>query len=108
MTNIEKLSRLKMILGKCGLEDSVLEEYLSLAEEEIVNYIYSMTGTSGVAVRLPKEYEQVQIWAVVYGINQRGAEGETNHIENGIERNFGFNDMVDYIHAHTVPYARVH
>ena len=65
-----------MILGKCGLEDSVLEEYLSLAEEEIVNYIYSMTGTAGVAVKLPHEYEQVQIWAVVYGINQRGAEGE--------------------------------
>ena len=106
MTDVEKLSRLKMILGKCGLEDSVLEEYLSLAEEEIVNYVYSMVGVDG-SETLPFEYEQVQIWAVVYGINQRGAEGETNHIENGIERNFGFNDMIDYIHAHVVPYARV-
>lgn len=106
MTSIEKLSRLKMILGKCGLEDSVLEEYLSLAENEIVNYIYSMVGVTGKPT-LPPEYEQVQIWAVVYGVNQRGAEGETNHIENGIERNFGFNDMIDYIHAHTVPYVGV-
>lgn len=106
MTNTEKLSRLKIILGKCSLEDSVLEEYLSLAQDEIINYIHTLTGNE-VSHTLPPQYDQVQIMSVVFGINQRGGEGETNHIENGIERNFEYGDMLHYIHRNVVPYVGV-
>jgi hypothetical protein len=43
----------------------------------------------------------------VNGFTQRGMEGETVSVENGIHRHFSFPDMVRYIRANVIPYAKV-
>jgi hypothetical protein len=46
------------------------------------------------------QFDTVQIMAVVAGYGLQGAENQTNHNENGIQRSFKYSDMVDYIRAH--------
>ena len=75
MTDAAKLIRLKILLGdEDGLpSDDVLSEYLSMAGDEILNWLYIRTSVpSGVSV--PTAYDQVQIMSVIAGINIIGAE----------------------------------
>ena len=44
---------------------------------------------------------------MVNGLTQRGMEGETTSIENGVHRHFNYSDMVRYIKANVIPFAKV-
>ena len=48
-----------------------------------------------------------QISAVVSGFTQRGVEGQSVSIENGIHRHFDFTDMVRYIRGNVMAYVKV-
>lgn len=113
MTNTEKLNSIKTILGIDGnSQDAVLEEYLSLAKNEIISWRYSYTQNYGTnkfdITDVPMEYEQTQIFAVVNGFSMQGAEGETKHDENGINRTFVYADMVRYIRSNVIPINKVY
>lgn len=107
MTDAEKLERLKVLLNDNTTDhDAQYGVYLSMASDEILNWLYSIVAMPEGAT-VPPKYEQVQIMAVVAGVNIQGAENQTSHSENGIVRAFKHSDMVDYIHAHVYPYAEV-
>lgn len=110
MTDAEKLTRLKILLGSDASEDdeTLLSEYLNIAKDEILNWLYIRQGSVPEdATEVPARYEQTQIFAVIAGFNIRGAEGQTLHIENGMHRQFVYDDMLKYIHAHVFPYVEV-
>lgn len=97
-----KLSIVKTILGISASDDSFdndLFAYLDMAGEEILNWMY-INHPSQRESTVPIRYSMVQIHAVVNGFSKRGAEGETVHNENGINRTFKYDDMVAYIHDH--------
>jgi hypothetical protein len=48
-----------------------------------------------------------QIYAVGDGFTQRGLEGQSVSIENGIRRHFDFTDMTRYIRQNVIAYAKV-
>ncbi len=107
MTNTEKLSMTKILLGLDETdtsEDSRLAVYLDASKSEILSWRYSYASNKPYEV--PAEYEMTQIHAVIAGYSISGAENQTSHNENGINRTFKFSDMVDYIHAHVIPIAR--
>ena len=109
MTDSQKLNRLKVILGiTANDEDDLLKEYLDIAKDEILNWLYIRLGTDSDRVdEVPAVYEQVQIMAVVAAFNIRGAEGQTLHIENGMHRQFVYDDLVKYVRTHVFPYVRL-
>lgn len=108
MTDAAKLDRLKILLDeKTPDNDALLSEYLDIASEEILNWLYIRLGSVPEGAAVPVRYEQVQIFAVIAGFNIRGAEGQTLHIENGMHRQFVYDDMLKYIHAHVDPYVRL-
>ena len=108
MTEAEKLTRIKAILGISDSNvDALLTEYLSIAKEEILNWLYSNMARPASATAIPTAYEQVQVMAVVEGYSMRGAEGETKHSELDVDRTFSYPDMIDYIHAHVYPYLGI-
>ena len=107
MTDEQKLSRLKILLGSGEENDNLLSEYLDMANDEILNWLYIRQGSVPTGATVPARYEQVQIMSVVAGFNIRGAEGQTLHIENGMHRQFVYDDMLAYIHAHVFPYVRL-
>lgn len=109
MTPEAKLTRLKILLGiTANDEDVLLTEYLDIAKDEILNWLYIRLGAVPTDVdEVPTAYEQIQIMAVVAAYNIRGAEGQTLHIENGMHRNFVYEDLVKYVQTHVYPYVRV-
>ena len=108
MTDAEKLSAVKSILRITGSdEDALLNSYLSLAASEILSALYAVNGNVPTGATMPEKYEVTQIMAVVEGYSQSGAEGETTHNENGINRTFRNADMTEYIRRSVSPYVGV-
>lgn len=105
MTKSEMVNRTRVMLGEDDTSDELLSVYLDMALDECVSWEYQMVG-------IPDEintskYDILRINAVVFGISVRGAEGETQHTENGIARIFKYADMADYIHRNLPAIARI-
>jgi len=110
MTDAQKLVVIQTLLDDGGdvPSDEKLNTYISVAGDEILAWMYHLIG--GVpddVTDVPAKYEGIQIYAVVAGYTQAGAEGEQTHIENSVHRQFRYSDMLDYIHNHVLPYVRV-
>lgn len=106
MTMQEKLTMVKTMLGDDAPDDYTITTYLVFAKTEILQWRYSYNA-SAMPEDVPEEYAMTQIQAVVNGFTQRGVEGETTSIENGIHRHFKHADMVDYIHSNVIPLVKV-
>lgn len=107
MTLTDKLATLKTLLGADTAQEDVLIAYLQSAQAEIFSWKYGYIATADRPTELPADDEQVQIWAVIAGFSQRGAENQTSHSENGISRSFAYSDMLRYIRANLAPYVGV-
>lgn len=106
MTDAEKLTALKSLLDIAdNSEDGKLTAYLTLSANEILAWRYSQC--TEVPETVPSEYETTQIFAVVAGYSQSGAENQIRHNENGIHREFRHSDMVAYIRANVIPFVGV-
>jgi hypothetical protein len=86
--------------------DETLAAYLDAAAELILNIVYPMeTERDGLTV--PDRYVMNQLNIAAYWINKRGAEGEIQHIENGIHRNYGSSDVPEAMIRHITPFCGV-
>lgn len=104
MDTASKLAVVKTSLG-IPQDDTTLDTeisvYLDMAKNEILNWMYiNKPDKRTKATEVPTRYEMVQINAVVNAYNHKGAEGETVHNENGINRTFKYDDMVAYVRTH--------
>lgn len=107
MTNEAKLVQLKGLLNITDTaQDSLLAVYLSLAKSEILSWLYSGKTPANVS-DVPERYIPTQIMAVVAGYGLMGAENQTAHSENSINRTFKYSDMLQYIKSNTIPYVQV-
>lgn len=84
MTEEEKIKTLKVMVGDSDSDD-VLSTYLLLAGRKIINRAYPYDST---VTDVPSEYETLQCEIAAYMLNKRGAEGQTQHTENGISRQY--------------------
>ena len=111
MTDAEKLASIKKLIADGSgyvPSDETLQEYVTLSQNEILQWMYHLVGgVPSDVTTVPTKYETVQIYSVVAGWTQSGAEGEQTHIENGVHRHFRYSDMLDYIHNNVLPYVRV-
>ena len=95
MDKTEKLIELRVILGDENDDaDATLFHYLEEAKAAILYCMDEfMTDEEYDRTEVPKRYEQKQLQIAAYLLNRRGAEGETQHIENGIHRNYEAADV---------------
>lgn len=94
MEDSVKLAELRLILDPVDDDDSTLLSYLAQAKDVILNRMYPyMDDDAYGSMDIPKRYESKQIRVAAYLLNKRGAEGETQHIENGIHRNYKSSDV---------------
>lgn len=68
-------------------EETTLLVYLQLAGHAILNKAFPYEY-AGRPEDVPEKYQPLQVEIAAFLINKRGAEGETQHIENGIHRNY--------------------
>ncbi len=106
MTTEEKLAMVKTIMGPDAPDDATLTTYLNVAKSAILQWRYSY-NPDAMPEDVEPAYEIDQVQAVVNGLTQRGMEGETTSIENGVHRHFSYPDMNRYIKANVIPFAKV-
>lgn len=111
MTDAQKLDIIKTLIDDgTGYmpSDEMLNTYIAVAGNEILSWMYHLVGGIPADVTdVPSRYDGTQIYAVVVGFTQSGAEGQSQSIENGVHRNFKYTDMLDYIHNNVLPIVRV-
>ena len=106
MTTAEKLAMVKSMMGITDdSEDTLITNYLTCAEREILTWRYSYGNE--IPESVPVEYEMTQIHAVLAGYNLRGAENQRSHNENGIARTFVYEDMLKYIRSNVIPLCKI-
>ena len=106
MTTSEKIVMIKTMMGIEGIsEDARIAAYLTAASNEIIAWRYK--NSTQQVTELPSEYDMTQIFAVMAGYNQSGAEGQTSFTENGVSAAFKYTDMLSYIHANVIPIVKV-
>lgn len=107
MTCGEKVDMLKAMLGpEDDTDRGVLTVYLKLAEQKILNRMYPYKENYD-DLTVPDKYLMAQLNISCYLLNKRGAEGQIQHIENGIHRNYGDADVPDKMLADVVPFCHV-
>ena len=106
MTTEEKLAMVKAIMGPDAPDDETIQTYLTVAGTELLHWRYSY-NPDNMPEDVDAAYEITQVQAVVNGFTQRGMEGETTSIENGVHRHFNYSDMVRYIRANVIHFAKV-
>lgn len=108
MSELEKLEYLKTMLTQSGQTETpsedVLLTYLRLAGEKILMRLYPYDDTKR---DVPRRYGMLQAEIACYLYNKKGAEGETNHNENGINRGYESADVPESMLKNVIPYAKV-
>lgn len=84
MTDTEKLTYLRAMVGGSDT-DKVLSTYLVVAGKKIIARAYPYDDT---VTEVPDKYDTLQCEIAAYLLNKRGAEGQTQHTENGISRQY--------------------
>ena len=84
MTDTEKLTYLRAMVGGSDT-DEVLSTYLVVAGKKIIARAYPYDDT---VTEVPNKYDTLQCEIAAYLLNKRGAEGQTQHTENGISRQY--------------------
>ena len=84
MTEQEKLTYLRAMVGDTDT-DEVLSTYLVVAGKKIIARAYPYDDT---ITEVPEKYDTLQCEIAAYLLNKRGAEGQTQHSENGITRSY--------------------
>ena len=105
MTDNAKIVMLETMIGDEETDEEVLSAYLETAAQAILNRMYpykeDYTG-----LKVPARYESIQMNVAIYLLNKRGAEGQIQHIENGIHRNYGDAFIPDSMLRDIVPFAQ--
>ena len=105
MTEARKIDMLITMIDDTEEDEGVLSTYLELAGDKILNRMYPYTESyEGLSV--PDRYASVQLKIAAYMLNKRGAEGQIQHIENGIHRNYGSADIPDGMLQEIVPFCQ--
>ena len=88
-----------------NMDQGILEVYLELAGQKILNRMYPFKDNYD-GLEVPDRYVAVQLKIANYMINKIGAEGQIQHIENGIHRNYGSADIPDGMMEEVVPFCQ--
>ena len=105
MTMEKKVDMLQRMMPGDDTDQGVLEVYLELAGQKILNRMYPYKE-SYEGLEVPDRYVAVQLKIANYMINKIGAEGQIQHIENGIHRNYGSADIPDGMLEEIVPFCQ--
>ena len=106
MTEDRKIVMLKSMMDGDDTNDDILSVFLELAGQKILNRLYPFKENYN-GVEVPDKYVMLQLKIACYMLNKRGAEGQIQHIENGIHRNYGDADVPESMLSDIVPYCSV-
>ena len=102
MEQDEKLLMLQTMTEET--DQNTLAAYLNLAKMKILRRLYPFQPETA---EMPEQYGANQVDIAAYLLNKRGAEGQTSHDENGINRKYGSADVPEEYYRGIVPFVGV-
>ena len=85
-------------------DDQLLSTYLELAQNIVIQHAFPFGNYADENLTM---YNDVLLEIAAYMLNKRGAEGETAHMENGINRYYEDGSIPPSILRRIVPHAGV-
>lgn len=101
MTHEEKLVRFGVLISPDTADTELAMYLLEQAEGIVMNRRYPFGAPDG--AELPARYEHIQLQVAVELYSKMGAEGQTAHKENGIDRTFEAADVSPSLLRRIVP-----
>lgn len=106
MTNAEKIAMVKTLVeDDAGATDAVVVVYLTLACNKMLERLYPYDAGKSES-DIPARYDATQCELAARLFLRRGSEGEINHEENGVNRNYSTVDDDDIL-CRLTPYVKV-
>ena len=106
MTNSEKIAMVKALIGDDPTAtDDLIAVYLRLASNKMLERLYPYDSGKGES-DIPERYDTIQCELSTRLFLRRGGEGEINHEENGVNRNWSSVDDEDIL-SRLTPFAKV-
>lgn len=102
MTDEVMKARLSALTGET--DDNILLTFLDIAAEKVLAKCYPYRHDKR---SVPARYHNTQLEIAVYLLNKRGAEGETVHNENGVNRSYESASVPDSMLKGIVPFASI-
>lgn len=108
MTDTEKIEKLRVLIGDSSeKEDPIaLSVYLDMAGAKILERLYPYRENWD-GLEVPDKYAMLQLKIAAYMLNKRGAEGQIQHIENGVHRNYGDADVPESMLSSVAPFIGI-
>ena len=91
MTNEEKITSLAALISPDTADEVILSQLITLSEGIVLNRRYPFGPPVG--AKVPPQYEHIQLQIAIELFSKRGAEGQTEHDENGIARKYESADI---------------
>lgn len=104
MTEEVMKARLSTLTGET--DDNILLTFLDIAAEKVLAKCYPFRREND-EKSVPARYHNTQLEIAVYLLNKRGAEGETAHNENGVNRSYESASVPDSMLKGIVPFASI-
>ena len=101
MTDEEKLARLEVLISPDTASTELLQNLLWQAEGIVLNRRYPFGTPEGATVTAA--YEHIQLQIAVELFSKMGAEGQTGHNENGVNRTYEAADISPSLLRRIVP-----
>lgn len=101
MTSQEKKAQLAVLISPETASDGLLDLLVRQAEGVVLNKRYPFGPPEGATV--PVKYEHIQLQIAVELFSKMGAEGQTAHGENGINRTYESADVSPSLLKRIVP-----
>lgn len=103
MTENEKLVRLEVLISPDTASTDLLLYLLEQAEGIVLNRRYPFGPPEDATV--PAAYEHIQLQIALELYSKMGAEGQTAHKENGVDRTYEASDVSPSLLRRIVPVA---
>lgn len=106
MTDNEKIAMVKALIGDDPTAtNELIAVYLHLASNKMLERLYPYDSEKGES-DIPERYDTIQCELSTRLFLRRGGEGEINHEENGVNRNWSSVDDEDIL-SRLTPFAKV-
>ena len=107
MTTGKKIEKLRVLIGDSKRREDfeTLSVYLEMAGAKILERLYPYRDNWD-DLEVPDKYSMLQLKIATYMLNKRGAEGQVQHIENGVHRNYGDADIPENMLSDLTPFAQ--
>ena len=101
MTNEQKIEKLKVLISPDTASTDLLLYLLEQSEGIILNRRYPFGAPEGAS--LSPLHEQIQIRIAMELFSKMGAEGQTQHTENGVSRTWEAGDVSPSLLRQIIP-----